>query len=40
MIRAMTIVKGLPVEAAEPAGDTPTMRLFALLEVMAAKDQR
>ena len=40
MIRAMKIVKGLPVEAAEPAGDTPTMRLFALLEVMAAKDQR
>jgi DNA-binding IclR family transcriptional regulator len=40
MIRPMKIVKGLPVEAAEPAGDTPTMRLFALLEVMAAKDQR
>lgn len=43
----MKIVKGLPVEAAEPAGagtgpggDTPTMRLFGLLEVMAAKDQR
>ncbi|MFL9670039.1 IclR family transcriptional regulator [Variovorax sp. AB1(2024)] len=40
MIRPMKIVKGLHVEAAEPAGDTPTMRLFALLEVMAAKDQR
>jgi len=40
MIRPMKIVKGLPVEAAEPAGDTPTMRLFALLEVMATKDQR
>jgi IclR family transcriptional regulator, acetate operon repressor len=40
MIRPMKIVKGLPVEAAEPAGDTPTMRLFGLLEVMAAKDQR
>ncbi|AVQ84172.1 MULTISPECIES: IclR family transcriptional regulator [unclassified Variovorax] len=40
MIRPMKIVKGLPVEAAETAGDTPTMRLFALLEVMAAKDQR
>ncbi|MGJ7501559.1 IclR family transcriptional regulator [Variovorax sp. ZT5P49] len=40
MIRAMKIVKGLSPEAQEPAGDTPTMRLFALLEVMAAKDQR
>ncbi|MGQ3055215.1 MAG: IclR family transcriptional regulator [Roseateles sp.] len=40
MIRAMKIVKGLTPEAQEPAGDTPTMRLFALLEVMAAKDQR
>ncbi|MGJ7568341.1 IclR family transcriptional regulator [Variovorax sp. GB1R11] len=46
MIRAMKIVKALPsetVDAAEPAGldgDSPTMRLFALLEVMAAKDQR
>jgi IclR family acetate operon transcriptional repressor len=44
MIRRMKIVKGLslgvPPEAAEPAGDTPTMRLFGLLEVMAAKDQR
>src|SRR5436190_22170189 len=36
----MKIVKGLSPEAQEPAGDTPTMRLFALLEVMAAKDQR
>ncbi|MDQ0033100.1 DNA-binding IclR family transcriptional regulator [Variovorax boronicumulans] len=40
----MKIVKGLSLgvapEAAEPAGDTPTMRLFGLLEVMAAKDQR
>ena len=40
MIRRMKIVKGLTSEAAEPAGDTPTMRLFGLLEVMAAKDQR
>ncbi|MBJ2160300.1 IclR family transcriptional regulator [Variovorax sp. IB41] len=44
MIRRMKIVKGLSLgaspEAAEPAGDTPTMRLFGLLEVMAAKDQR
>ena len=36
----MKIVKGLTAEASEPAGDTPTMRLFALLEVMAAKDLR
>ncbi|MDP9895961.1 DNA-binding IclR family transcriptional regulator [Variovorax boronicumulans] len=40
----MKIVKGLSSEArpeaSEPAGDTPTMRLFGLLEVMAAKDQR
>ncbi|WP_374684641.1 IclR family transcriptional regulator [Variovorax sp. ZS18.2.2] len=44
MIRRMKIVKGLSSEArpeaSEPAGDTPTMRLFGLLEVMAAKDQR
>jgi IclR family acetate operon transcriptional repressor len=43
MIRRMKIVKGLSPkrpEASEPAGDTPTMRLFGLLEVMAAKDQR
>ena len=40
MIRRMKIVKGLAPEASEPAGDTPTMRLFGLLEVMAAKDQR
>lgn len=40
MIRRMKIVKGLVPEASEPAGDTPTMRLFGLLEVMAAKDQR
>ena len=40
MIRRMKIVKGLTPEAAEPAGDTPTMRLFGLLEVMAAKDKR
>ncbi|KIQ20570.1 IclR family transcriptional regulator [Variovorax paradoxus] len=36
----MKIVKGPIPEASEPAGDTPTMRLFGLLEVMAAKDQR
>ena len=27
-------------EIPEPGGDTPTLRLFALLEVIAAKDQR
>lgn len=37
----MKIVKGPTPETLEPApGDTPTMRLFGLLEVMAAKDQR
>ena len=40
MIRRMKIVKGLTPEAAETASDTPTMRLFGLLEVMAAKDKR
>ena len=41
MIRPMKIVKGPAPETSEPAaGDTPTMRLFGLLEVMAAKDQR
>jgi IclR family acetate operon transcriptional repressor len=29
-----------PAEPPELGGDTPTMRLFALLEVIAAKDQR
>lgn len=37
----MKIVKSLPAALPEPAaGDTPTLRLFGLLEVMAAKDQR
>jgi IclR family acetate operon transcriptional repressor len=40
MIRAMKVVNGLNPEPAELNGDTPTMRLFALLEVIAAKDQR
>jgi IclR family acetate operon transcriptional repressor len=40
MIRAMKVVNGLNPETAELNGDTPTMRLFALLEVIAAKDQR
>ena len=36
----MNVVRTLPPEPAEPGGDTPTMRLIALLEVIAAKDQR
>jgi len=36
----MKIVKGLKSEVLESGSDTPTMRLFALLEVIAAKDQR
>ena len=40
MIRAMKVVNGLKPDTAELNGDTPTMRLFALLEVIAAKDQR
>lgn len=36
----MKVVNGLNPETAELNGDTPTMRLFALLEVIAAKDQR
>jgi len=36
----MKVVPALPPEPAEIGGDTPTMRLFALLEVIAAKDQR
>ena len=36
----MKVVSHLTPDTAEPAGDTPTMRLFALLEVIAAKDQR
>ncbi|MBA3597056.1 MAG: IclR family transcriptional regulator [Methylibium sp.] len=35
----MEIVKSLKSESAEPNGDTPALRLFALLEVIAAKDQ-
>ncbi len=38
-IGAMEIVKSLKSESAEPNGDTPALRLFALLEVIAAKDQ-
>ena len=36
----MKIVQKVMPHVAEPSGDTPTMRLFALLEVIAAKDQR
>jgi len=36
----MKVVKGLKAEVTEPGGDTPALRLFALLEVIAAKDQR
>ena len=35
----MEIVHGLKPELVEINGDTPTMRLFALLEVIASKDQ-
>lgn len=35
----MEIVKSLKSEVTEPNGDTPALRLFALLEVIAAKDQ-
>jgi IclR family transcriptional regulator, acetate operon repressor len=34
----MKLVRGLPYDTVEVNGDTPTMRLFALLEVIAAKD--
>jgi DNA-binding IclR family transcriptional regulator len=40
MIHAMKVVKGLKAEAAELGGDTPALRLFGLLEVIAARDQR
>ena len=36
----MPIIHAQQPEAIELNGDTPTMRLFALLEVIAAKDQR
>ncbi|VWX62644.1 Transcriptional regulator, IclR family [Burkholderiales bacterium 8X] len=36
----MKPVKPAPLPTLDPGGDTPTMRLFALLEVIAAKDQR
>ncbi|MES2101123.1 MAG: IclR family transcriptional regulator [Pseudomonadota bacterium] len=36
----MNVVRALQPEPTELGGDTPTMRLIALLEVIAAKDQR
>lgn len=36
----MNVVRAIQSEPAELGGDTPTMRLIALLEVIAAKDQR
>ena len=36
----MKIVQNTNHAAPEPAGDTPALRLFALLEVLAASDQR
>ena len=36
----MNVVRALQPEPSELGGDTPTMRLIALLEVIAAKDQR
>ena len=36
----MKIIQGTPSNLLEPGGDTPALRLFALLEVFAASDQR
>jgi IclR family transcriptional regulator, acetate operon repressor len=36
----MKLVQSLPTDPVDVNGDTPTMRLFALLEVIAAQDQR
>ena len=36
----MKIIQGVKSDGVELNGDTPTMRLFALLEVIAANDQR
>ena len=36
----MKVVQGFKPDPVELAGDTPTMRLFGLLEVIAAKDER
>lgn len=35
----MEIVQSLKSDAAEPGGDTPALRLFSLLEVIASKEQ-
>ena len=39
MPATMKIVRKSPAELTDVGGDTPTMRLFGLLEVIAAKDQ-
>jgi DNA-binding IclR family transcriptional regulator len=36
----MKVIQGTPSNLLEPGGDTPALRLFALLEVFAASDQR
>ena len=36
----MKVITGTPSNLLEPGGDTPALRLFALLEVFAASDQR
>ena len=40
MIPAMKVVKIQKPEGLEAGADTPTIRLFALLEIIASKDQR
>ena len=37
---SMKVIRTAASENAEINGDTPVMRLFALLEVIAAKDER
>ena len=36
----MKVIQGIPSKLLEPGGDTPALRLFALLEVFAGSDQR
>jgi IclR family transcriptional regulator, acetate operon repressor len=36
----MELIQGTPSPLFDPAGDTPALRLFALLEVLAASDRR
>lgn len=40
MAPPLTLTRDSKSQTIDTAGDTPTMRLFALLEVIAAKDQR